>query len=110
MARLFPQVVAALVSLSALGYYIGWREASAYYGALGAPWAVSMLPSFTLLELSSDIALFIGISAYVGFNNLATGHVSAKGLGRWASISLIVAFVLYFATLILAKWLSPLGT
>ena len=82
MVRLFPQVVAALVSLSALGYYIGWREASAYYAALGAPWAVSMLPSVALLQLSADIALFIGLSAFFGFNNLATGHVTAKRLSR----------------------------
>lgn len=108
MVRLFPQIVAALLSLSALGYFIGWREASAYYGALGAPWAVSMLPPFTLLQLSSDIAVFIGISAYVGFNNLATGHATAKRLGHSVGIILIIAFILYFANLVLSRWVPAL--
>jgi hypothetical protein len=76
MVRLFPQVVAALVSLSALGYFIGWREASAYYAALGPPWAVSMLPPFALLQLSAPIILAILMGGFFAF----TSQISVRGL------------------------------
>jgi hypothetical protein len=98
--------VTALLSLSALGYFIGWREASAYYGKLGAPWAVLMLPPFALLQLSPEIAVLIGIVAFLGFEALATGQVSAQSLRRWTLIILMIAIGLYYASSQLSHWLT----
>jgi hypothetical protein len=106
MVRLFPEIVTALVSLSALGYYIGWCEASAYYDKLGAPWAISMLPPFALLQLSSTIAVVIGINGFLGFNSLAAGHATPQGLRRLSLIIVSVGAGLYVLATALSKWLS----
>jgi hypothetical protein len=106
MIRVFAQIVAALLSLSALGYFIGWREASTYYIELGAPWAASMLPSSVLLQLSPEIAALIGGAAFLGFYALATGQTSAQGLNRFTRIILMIALGLYFANWWLIPWVN----
>jgi hypothetical protein len=98
-------LVTALISLSALGYFIGWRQASAYYEALRAPWAASMLQPISLLQLSASSAVFIGISAFAAFTNLATGSTSQKGLDRLCVVLIIVAVALLFGRM--TNWLSP---
>jgi hypothetical protein len=107
MVRLFPQVVAALISLSALGYFIGWREATGYYNALGAPWAVSMLPPFVLLQLSSTVAVLIGISGFLGFTQVATGSMSVSTLGKVSRIIIWVGMAAIFAKALLLDTLLP---
>lgn len=92
IVRLLPQVVAALVSLSALGYFIGWGEASVYYATLGAPWAISMLPPFALLQLSASIILMMVMFGFVAFMI----GIPVKALGWITAVILFAALALLF--------------
>lgn len=93
VVRAVPQVVTGLLSLSALGYFIGWREASAYFAALGAPWAASGLTPLALLQLSSTTVVVIGMSAYVAYGLVVDGQATANGLGWICAVCLMLSCV-----------------
>jgi hypothetical protein len=92
MLALVPQIVAAVVSLSVLGYFIGWGKASAYYEFLGAPWAISMLPPFALLQQSASI-IFMMVT--FGFFALIS-DIPVNGLALISGGILIIACALLF--------------
>ena len=99
IAKTVSQIAGALVSLSALGFFIGWRETSSYFNALGAPWAASDLPASMLLQSSSSLVVTLAVSTYIAVSYLANGHASSRGLG-WATVTcLALAFALYLLTL-----------
>jgi hypothetical protein len=77
--RLLPQTASAAIAVSALGYFIGWREASSY-SALGAPWAVSMLSPLRLLQMSASIVLPMALFAFMSVEWLVKDMTSTRAL------------------------------
>jgi hypothetical protein len=106
IAKSLPQIAAAVVTLSGLAYFIGWREASAYYLTLGAPWAASGLTASMLLQSSSGLVVLIGISAFLAICLLAEGHATARGLGWTCAGALMVAALLFLPAAIKVSWAS----
>jgi drug/metabolite transporter (DMT)-like permease len=79
--ELLPRAMAAILSLSALGYFIGWQEANAYYRALGAAWATDTVPPLELLQLSASTIVAIALATFFSLVLLLDEKVSLRKLG-----------------------------
>jgi hypothetical protein len=44
-----PRIGGAVIGIAAIAYLVGWRTASAYYGAFGTEWITSLLSASELL-------------------------------------------------------------
>lgn len=87
--EVLPRVVAAMLSLSALGYFVGWREANSYYTALGAAWAGSAIQPLTLLQLSATTVISVAGASFFSLVLLLDDRVSPKSLS-WVCAALLV--------------------
>lgn len=85
--ELLPKAVNAIVALSALGYFVGWQEAQAYYKAIGADWAATLMPSLTLLQHSANTIATIAFSTFFSLVLLGAGKISMRKLS-WVAVSL----------------------
>jgi len=115
MLALVPQIVAAVVSLSVLGYFIGWGKASAYYEFLGAPWAISMLPLISdipvngLALISGGILIIACALLFVPIGLLPAGmagmaYAAASVGGHLIGVAASLAMVELMGRLKLANW------
>jgi len=93
----FSQLVAGMIGLSALGYFIGWREASAYYSKLGAPWILNMLPPTYFLQNSAQILVGIVTFSFSAFMLILVKNVTVKTMS-WVSVVLLIS-ALFFSYL-----------
>jgi hypothetical protein len=84
LASAIPQGTSFFVGITAIAYFCGWREASAYYTTLGAPWMISNLPSFAFLSLSGPMMITIAIAAFLSMEQVAFLGGTGKGIGRVA--------------------------
>src|SRR5437660_1625725 len=100
-------MASGVIALSALGYLIGWEEARAYFSALGASWAVPMLPPLHLLQMSSPIILPMALSVLLSIERLAQGETTTRKLSRAAVINGVVVIALFAIELLPEKWVSP---
>ena len=98
-----PKAMTALLSMSALGYFIGWREAHAYYTALGAGWAASNVPSLALLQLSTHTLVAVATAAFFSLVLILDRAVSLQKISWFCAGCLLIAGVFLFAS----QW--PLG-
>lgn len=99
IAKTVPKIASALLSLSALGIFVGWRDASAYFNAIGAPWAAQGLSATTLLQSSSGPIAIFAIIAYLSVTYLANSIATTRNINRATLISLILSFVFFLPTL-----------
>jgi hypothetical protein len=81
--ELVPKAVSTIVSLSALGYFIGWRETQAYYTAIGAGWAAASVPPLTLLQKSANTIVAMAFGAFISLVLLSDNKISTRKLS-WA--------------------------
>lgn len=56
-----PKIAGIAISLTFITYFLGWREESSYYQALGAPWVLSLIPRFTFMNVSSGGVMAISV-------------------------------------------------
>lgn len=91
MGALLPQAASVAVGISFIAYFAGWREANAYFTALGSPWAVSQLPASRLLYLSGELVAGVLMCAFLAVHSLATGTVGVKGLNWCSAVAFILA-------------------
>jgi hypothetical protein len=101
---LLPQVAGLVLGLSALAYIVGWREMSAFYGGLGAPWAASLLTTVQVTTSSIWIVSGIGLFFLVAIYLLSQRAASASSLRRWSIILMVAALAMYLTFL-----LTPVG-
>jgi hypothetical protein len=88
-----PKAVAAIVSISALGYFAGWKEATAYYSALGAPWAISMLAPQSLLQLSATTIIAVVLSAFLSLQILIDSKASLRRIDWFCGLVLLLSAI-----------------
>ena len=105
LASIIPNAATFLVGISAVAYFCGWREASSYYTALGAPWMVANLPSFAFLSLSGPMMVVIAFAAFLSMEQVAFLGGTGKGIGRVASVLLLLGiFTPHFATIFVDRF------
>ncbi|AUQ25575.1 hypothetical protein [Dickeya zeae] len=107
---LLSQIAGFTVGFTGLAYIIGWRETSAYYFQLGAPWATSLLTPAQVMQTSISLITIISTFAFISVVSLITKDVSTKGLRRWSIFSLTLALVAYGLSLVLEKHVSAFAT
>jgi len=73
-------VVAALISMSALLYLVGWISAYFYLRSLGAAWLVSLFSAGDFVSYAPSLILLFPVFVFIGFASLATG--------KWAAASI----------------------
>jgi hypothetical protein len=104
---ILPQVAGAILGLSALGYIAGWREADAYFAAIGAPWFTRQLPPAQLLLESASFVGGIAFFAVLTIVNVANGAWGLHAVSRWARWLAAVGVSGYVIALLLDRWIPP---
>lgn len=87
---LFPKAVSTIVSLSALGYFVGWKETQAYYTSIGASWAAASVPPLALLQQSANTIIAIAFGAFYSLVLLNDNKITTRKLS-WACAIFLVA-------------------
>lgn len=95
-----PQVAGAVAGLMVLGVFAGWREETAYYSNLGAPWFISNLTPAMLFERSANSMLVLALFAILSVLNFMQGQASVKGLRWWSIVTVILSSGLFMAGLL----------
>ncbi|MFO1328096.1 MAG: hypothetical protein U1F56_12120 [Rubrivivax sp.] len=93
-----PKAISLVVSLSALGYFIGWRESSAFYESAGAPWAAMSVPPAALLQQSSSTVLAIAFGAFFSLVLLIDNKVQARKLTWFCALLLLASSLCLLAS------------
>ena len=74
----FVGLAGALGGLSAVAYYVGWREETAYYRRLGCSWFVSMLSASNFIQVSVPLLLSICTGVLLTLERISGGRSSQK--------------------------------
>ncbi|MCU8030897.1 hypothetical protein L5M51_14180 [Shewanella sp. SM73] len=107
--ELLPSAIAALFSLSALGYFVGWREANSYYTALGAAWAAASVSPLALLQLSASTIVTVAAAAFFSLILVLDHKVSLRKLSWFCAACLGIAGILLAASQGLFGYAPPSG-
>jgi hypothetical protein len=107
---LLPQIASAVVGFSAMAYLAGWREASAYFDALGAPWVLSVLSSAQIMQESMGLVSIVAITGFFTLLLLLEDSSSTHSLRGWSKNMLIGATFSTLVGAILKVWLGLLIT
>ena len=107
VASLLPKFAGIAMALSGLAYYVGWREASAYYAELGAPWAASIVPSIRLIQQSAGLIGTMAILAMLSVVWISRKDTSAVGLRRWSIVFLVISALLFVPSLFVTSFVTP---
>ncbi|HBB2682975.1 TPA: hypothetical protein J9677_002357, partial [Escherichia coli] len=83
---LLSQLAGLIVGFTALAYIIGWKEASAYYSELGAPWVTSLLTPTQVMQTSIPLISTIAVVTLISVAELASQNIGVRWLRRWAII------------------------
>ena len=89
--ELLPKAVSTIVSLSALGYFVGWRETQTYFTSIGASWAATSVPPLTLLQHSANTIVAIVFAAFYSLVLLSDNKISARKLSWACALCLLVS-------------------
>ena len=92
---LLPQIAAFTVGFTGLAYITGWRETSAYYRELGAPWATSLLSPAQVMQTSIWLIALISTFSFISVLALVEKNIGQKGLRRWSIFFLVLAAVVF---------------
>lgn len=104
---LLPQIAGAVAGISALGLLAGWREVSAYYSELGAPWVLGMLNPSRLVAYGAGLMGTIGLFTLLSVYWLSAESITEKGLRSAAIVALVLATPFLLAGLVPAHWFEP---
>lgn len=88
--NLLPKAVSTIVSLSVLGYFVGWKETQAYYTSIGAVWAAASVPPLALLQQSANTIIAITFGAFYSLVLLSDNKISTRKLS-WACAIILLA-------------------
>jgi hypothetical protein len=88
-----PKAVTTIVSLSVLGYFVGWREANAYYSAIGANWAAASVPPLALLQMSANTITAIVFGAFYSLVLLSDKKINVRKLS-WSCAAILLVSTL----------------
>lgn len=99
--NLLPQMAGFVVGFSGLAYVSGWREVSAYYQELGAPWALPLLTPSQIMQTSIWLISLISLVSFLSVLSLVQGNAGQKGFRRWSIIFLALAAVTYMLPVVL---------
>lgn len=90
---LLPKAVSTVVSLSAIGYFVGWKETKAYYTSIGASWAAASVPSLTLLQQSANTIIAIAFGAFYSLMLLNDNKITTRKLSWICATFLLISSV-----------------
>lgn len=89
----FVKVSTVVVSCASIGYIIGWREQSAFFATINAPWAMGYLTHLQILGKGIASASITAIFFLAAIYQVATGMSTRKSLVKWSLIWLVVGVV-----------------
>lgn len=95
---LLPKAVSTIVSLSALGYFVGWKETNAYYTSIGANWAAASVPPLALLQQSANTIIAIAFGAFYSLVLLNDKQITTRKLSWACATFLMISSVCLIAS------------
>lgn len=101
---LLPRIAGTVAGVSALGLLAGWREVSAYYSELGAPWVLGMLSPGYLVARSAVLMGTIGLFTLLSVYGLSTESMTEKGLRSASIVALALALPFLLTGVAPAHW------
>ncbi|MBI4997232.1 MAG: hypothetical protein HZC22_10105 [Rhodocyclales bacterium] len=103
---LLPQLAGVVAGISALGIFAGWREMSAYYSELGAPWVLGMLSPSRFMACSFGLMGTIYLFTFLSVWWLSAKSATENSLRRASIVALGLATLCYFAGIAPVHWLE----
>lgn len=100
------KLAALITGLSALAIISGWKKATTYYYALGAPWVTNMLSPSALLQLSAAQFLAIGICVFFVIYLLMQKSITEKKLQLYIIIFSLFTLLIFSILLLPTHWLN----
>jgi hypothetical protein len=81
------QLTGTLAGISAVAYYIGWRENSSYYSELGCAWYMPVLAASDIIQTAIPALLSVAVTSFVQFEIFVKGKATPKYLNRAALVN-----------------------
>lgn len=103
---ILPQLAGALVGMSVLAYAAGWSEASAYFDAMGAPWAISLLSPAQIMEEAAWLIIILAFVCYFSIIILLKDIGKPETISRWVDWITGLAATIFLISSILEKYLG----
>jgi hypothetical protein len=101
---LLPRLAGAVAGISALGIFAGWREVSAYYSELGAPWVSGMLSPSRLIASSFSLMGTICLFTFLSVWGLSANSITENSLRRASIVAIGLATLCYIAGIAPIHW------
>lgn len=110
VGALLPRLASVGIGLSFVAYFVGWREAEAYFSTVGAPWVISLIGASRFLYLSGPLVGGVLLCAFFSVHALGTETVGVKGLWRCSiGAFLLATLLIVFKVLVPPTAFSPRG-
>lgn len=107
VGRLLSQIAAFAVAASSISVLTGWLQASAYYSAIGAPWATSLMSTTDFMRQSWSLMSAVFLSGFTCIQMLMAGTATAKGLKRFCVWTLFIGIALFVPGILPDSWFKP---
>lgn len=106
IAELLGRLAGALIGLSAIAYFVGYRIESHYLSEAGASWALGLLSPSELIQEGQGVIVAITIFAVSSVMALMNDETTADRLRRKDLILTAIAVMLIIASVITSKYLG----
>ena len=106
MLGIFPRIASLLVGFTALVYFVGWRESTAFYQEMGALWASELLTTPQIMHAGERLVVMSILPIVASAMVLIDGRGSIKSFITWQLLFLIASFVFIIAQTLPDSWLS----
>lgn len=106
MLSIFPRIASLLVGFTALVYFVGWRESTAFYQEMGAPWASELLTTPQVMHAGESLVLMSILPIVISAMVLMGGQGSIKSFIAWQLLFLVASFIFLVAQTLPDDWVG----
>lgn len=104
VANLIVKMAGAVVALSALAYYVGYKIETAYFSTAGASWVIGLMTPTELTQAGQSVIILVGSSLFSSLILLMSKSITAKNFRRLDIVLQITAVIFLLAVVISSKY------
>ena len=80
------QLTGTIAGISAVAYFVGWRQNRAYYSELGCTWFMSLLPASDTIQTAIPVFWILAVTSFLQFELFLKGKATPKYFARFALV------------------------
>jgi hypothetical protein len=103
------QLTGAIAGISAVAYFIGFRENQAYFRELGCTWYISLLAASDVIQTAIPALWGLALTGFIQFDLFLRGKASAKYFAKTAFVCSVLGTGLSILPDLLSHYLQPLA-